>query len=398
MQRIFSLFVVISDRRRTCLKIAAMGKTTRASATETVGKKATSKFGHKVDKPRVTRRTTVQPASTSGHPSRHSTPAQPTAGQQRSIDNGMEHVVVPGELVNVASFDPYAEITPYTSQQQLPFNLSGVPETGNLMDLTVGDSGLTSDLGVTAMTLPLGAAVGQAIKEKIWKGEFIELSSLLPSNPRNYETGIGTLSLSPSGVVTCMPPKQNHISSIEQWTDAFIVFISIFCIRHPVKVPELLKYMSIVRDAAKKFPGGGWIEYDQQFRRRQACLPNRSWALIDGELWYTVLIPAAVASKSPASGKSFPDQPFRARAPFLGQYHGQSYKQSGFEFGPRAISTPRFGTTRMDPKGICWAFNRNGCFNSSCNWAHVCSKCGLSNHAAGMCRKTEPSAPTNSRM
>jgi len=59
--------------------------------------------------------------------------------------------------------------------------------------------------------------------------------------------------------------------------------MAIYWTRHPTRGPELLKYMSIIRDAVKKFPGMGWYEYDLQFRRRQAANPGSSWALIDSE-------------------------------------------------------------------------------------------------------------------
>jgi hypothetical protein len=37
------------------------------------------------------------------------------------------------------------------------------------------------------------------------------------------------------------------IHTIEKWTDAFIVYISIYTFAHPEKYQALLKYMHIVR-------------------------------------------------------------------------------------------------------------------------------------------------------
>ena len=46
-----------------------------------------------------------------------------------------------------------------------------------------------------------------------------------------------------------------------------------------------MKYMDLVRHAARAFGGYGWREYDVQFRLKQARQPGRSWVSVDAELW-----------------------------------------------------------------------------------------------------------------
>jgi hypothetical protein len=40
-------------------------------------------------------------------------------------------------------------------------------------------------------------------------------------------------------------PKQQHkqIVNIETWTDAFLIFTSIYCTTHPLKFQDLLRYI-----------------------------------------------------------------------------------------------------------------------------------------------------------
>ena len=130
------------------------------------------------------------------------------------------------------------------------------------------------------------------------------------------------LSLDAEGMLALHEPKWKYqISSILGWTDAFLVFVAFFSSAHPSRVQELLKYMHIVRTAAARYPGKGWLEYDRQFRMRQQRRPSRSWAVIDGELW--ALLVQAPAWQHPqlgggqgaASGVSGfrPSHPFRSQ-------------------------------------------------------------------------------------
>jgi hypothetical protein len=56
-----------------------------------------------------------------------------------------------------------------------------------------------------------------------------------------------------------MQPKQNapKINNIETWTNAFIVYTSIYCGIHVNQFRDLLKYMSMVRLGASRTIG--WV-------------------------------------------------------------------------------------------------------------------------------------------
>ena len=66
---------------------------------------------------------------------------------------------------------------------------------------------------------------------------------------------------------------RTKINNIEQWTSAFIIFISIYCSAHENRVQELLTYMSDVRLGAQRSSSLGWKPYDEQYRLRKARNP-----------------------------------------------------------------------------------------------------------------------------
>jgi len=229
-------------------------------------------------------------------------------------------------------------------------------------------------------TAPLGSQVPLANKQKIWNGEYIDLCCLLPDYRADVLTGAPMFSVNPSGtisVVNAARPRQ--IASVELWTDAFLTFMAIYCTRHPDRVQELLKYMSIVRDIARKFPGVGWREYDCQFRRRHAMNPASSFSTIDGELWMTVMMPSVIPRVFPGAQGPMESNiwraPFRS-APRLG---GRGRPVAGIGFG---------GQTRpANNQGFCYWFNRqSGCvYGSACRWPHICAKCRSPSHGVTGC-------------
>ena len=101
----------------------------------------------------------------------------------------------------------------------------------------------------------LGSIVPLAIKDKIWRGEYVELGGLLESVPIQRNDSAMVLTVSGS---TLQPQRKTPgIMSIEQWTSAFLVYASIYAEKHLKRARELFKYMDTVRTAAR-FGGYGW--------------------------------------------------------------------------------------------------------------------------------------------
>ena len=138
---------------------------------------------------------------------------------------------------------------------------------------------------MSTVTLPsLGTQLAPVnLKQKIIAGEYIDLALLL-INSRASLSDKHTVIVSYGELL--IEPKQQHkkIVNIETWTDAFLIFTSIYCTAHPLKFQDLLRYIHCIRLGSKRC-SGGWKAYDEQFRVRMTQDPSSSWAVIDPELW-----------------------------------------------------------------------------------------------------------------
>ena len=117
----------------------------------------------------------------------------------------------------------------------------------------------------------LSAHVPKQLRQKIWENKYINIALLLKGNAELAEIFSGGLLHVIDGKIEARPKQtKEKINSIEQWTEAFLIFMSIYLSRYPDKTQELLKYITAIRDAAAKFPNYAWRQYDEQFRVRQA--------------------------------------------------------------------------------------------------------------------------------
>ena len=101
-------------------------------------------------------------------------------------------------------------------------------------------------------------------------------------------------------------------TTIEAWTEAFLIFASIYLARNPVDIQGILKYMQIVRLGASRNPSG-WIEYDKQFRLKMSKNTLLPWGSVDSELWLMYMSSHPTQSVHPlnqAQGKCY-DYNFR---------------------------------------------------------------------------------------
>ena len=91
--------------------------------------------------------------------------------------------------------------------------------------------------------IPLHAKVPMKNKEKNWAGEFIELSTL---------QGDDLLFNVRTGAVSSKTPRMKRFMSIEQWTDAFNIFASVYRLKYPSEADGLSAYTSLVRQIAER--------------------------------------------------------------------------------------------------------------------------------------------------
>ncbi|KAJ8304300.1 hypothetical protein KUTeg_017883 [Tegillarca granosa] len=118
--------------------------------------------------------------------------------------------------------------------------------------------------------------VPQQIRLKVWDDQFINLYSLLPDKEENTildpDNDSSPLVILKSGQIGLghRSSTLKKVSNIGQWTDAFILFASIYLEKYQnVQMAlDVLKYCSTIRWASSKVPGPAWRQYDEQFRFR----------------------------------------------------------------------------------------------------------------------------------
>ena len=143
-----------------------------------------------------------------------------------------------------------------------------------------------NEISCTAMILH----VPQKIKEQIWSGEFINLEQLLKKKDNSISKSTQNVGIAEGGNLIVRNETPKAISSIEIWTDAFLIYIQILIMKRPDLASSLLTYLNTIRLAQKR-NADGWIEYDRLFRQKLAQSQNPQWSSVDGELWLLTMTP-----------------------------------------------------------------------------------------------------------
>ena len=185
--------------------------------------------------------------------------------------HGMLHVPLPepqqtAPLVNTTQA--------HVVQQPVPVQ-SSTGEISSLVHIT--SSNQDEPLFIPGLTKEYDMFISQSLKEKIWNFEYIDLYLLLKQNSYTIHT---LQIIDGKLVVQSKSKKVKSIDSIKMWMEAFITYIQVVIDNHPNKAHELLKYLSVIRDATVQ-----WVQYDQQFRLRVSRNPTRYWSNTDAELW-----------------------------------------------------------------------------------------------------------------
>ncbi|XP_062575027.1 uncharacterized protein LOC134236890 [Saccostrea cucullata] len=190
----------------------------------------------------------------------------------------------------------------------------------------------------------LASNVSNSLKSKIISSAYIEISLLL-DNTSLTESSEKKIFFNEKGelVTREVVKPSNKIQNISRWTDAFLVYSSIYASAHPESYQGLLKYLHDIRLGASRCGEGdlGWKKYDEQFRLRRSIDPTIDWSKVDYELWLMFM------SSSP---------------------------QSKLTIKP---NSPAYNK--------CYNFNFKGhCDRPSCQYMHKCIKCSGS-HPQYLC-------------
>ena len=202
--------------------------------------------------------------------------------------------------------------------------------------------------------------VDQSIKEKIQRGEFIELEKLLVKNRTsghdrdNKDMLVDVVTKDGHTYLAPKTEKGNAVTGVRKWEQAFRVYASIYSSANPSRANEIWQYVDIINRAAGKYTWENVSSYDYQFRRWMSENPMRNWGKTLTQIWNLELVDHVQKNSSQVNGT------------FNRNKKGQN----------------------VNLDGACWRFNKGKCeFGRQCRFGHWCAFCGGTNHGSYNCRR-----------
>lgn len=181
----------------------------------------------------------------------------------------------------------------FPTRKQAVSNLPSISSCGSFITSTCSNTPNDSprhprgdpNLRNQAPTLTGGVVVGQGsppipakLVDKIWRGEYIDLNSLLPHR-------LGAPEPTLAEAFQRKTREEKHITTIEQWVVCFNSFLSVVTMRAPHHVRDMLAYVSLIVKAAHDYEGTPWLSYDAHFKCLAATLQLQTWSSPDQAIW-----------------------------------------------------------------------------------------------------------------
>ena len=149
------------------------------------------------------------------------------------------------------------------------------------------------------------------------------------------------------------PERENKITNIRKWEQAFRVFAAIYCQANPARSVEIFQYVHTITSAAVSFAWENVYYYDVTFRQMMSDRPSCSWAKIYSQLWHTAMCDSLPKTNVNGGGSS-------------------------------KTGSGKFGDWR---DRCCWRYNRGKCRKWNCPFDHRCTGCGSYSHYVKTCGK-----------
>jgi len=203
------------------------------------------------------------------------------------------------------------------------------------------------------------------------------LSTLLKSQ-RELEETEGDLKCKKGRL--CIEKRSSGVElSINDWTSAFMVYMSVYIEKYRTQGQELLKYMRDIRLAASR--SENWAVYDEQFSLKIEKNPNLSLGNIPGEYWLL-----HVNSPSTSGHHSYQTGQQQTYVPRI--YTQNKMQLSSNQVNPQNNIKPRANQQSSNPSMYCrYCNNGTDCpYFPRCRFKHVCELCDGS-HIRAHCNK-----------
>ncbi|KAL8221088.1 UNVERIFIED_CONTAM: hypothetical protein K2H54_058770 [Gekko kuhli] len=117
-------------------------------------------------------------------------------------------------------------------------------------------------------SLPLGDNLLQAIKTKIWRGEYVDMFTLLfrdvelKANMRDDPWELEKI-------------KRMQIDkNFDNWLSAYTVYMGVVLQAYSDRGARLVEYLNLIHRTYKAYAGAGWLQYDEFFHSQAALDPS----------------------------------------------------------------------------------------------------------------------------
>ncbi|KAJ8298123.1 hypothetical protein KUTeg_024654 [Tegillarca granosa] len=171
---------------------------------------------------------------------------------QTDVPNGNLQLPVQPQQINIAAIT--VEITTavliqqhrdnFQSEQQLQQQILPIVSTGNA----------NTDISFFSNASELGYNVANNIKIKIINNEYIDLGVLV-SKPRDPDNDSKSISIKNGNLIISPRSRPTRINDVQHWTDAFLIFASIYTSAYPHSITGILKYIHTIRLGASRSSG-----------------------------------------------------------------------------------------------------------------------------------------------
>ena len=243
----------------------------------------------------------------------------------------------------------------------------GDPQSMQLQNFPDIGSGVSDD-----DSFHLTCHIEPSLIHKIEKGEFVELDKLLPKlggfkgddNRLEWVQHDGGTYLVPAS-------RDNKITSIRRWEQAFRAYATIYCGTNPHQSKEIWQYISVINTVAASYSWDKVYNYDITFRHLMAFNPSHSWAVTYNQMW-NLSMRDPLPKHSHNAGQRF---------------NNSSY--SGHATNKGVGSTNSASGSKKKKPDYCWNFNKGiKCkFGKGCKFIERCSFWDLPNHGIHVCPK-----------
>ena len=213
------------------------------------------------------------------------------------------------------------------------------------------------------------------LRERISRGEFVELDRLLPRQRSFSSVGEDNRMniVQRDGQTFFVPaasPKK--INSVCKWEQAFRIYAAVYSEANPSRAAEIWQYVHVINVAAAAYVWDNVSFYDITFRQLMASNPARPWSKIYNQMWN-------IAMREPLN---------RGNWNYSGNSNSNGYRRNsgGSQHNGHHNGQNSNNQQKRKPR-YCWVFGRGGnCRDGDkCKFVHRCSYCDKADHYKNVC-------------